>query len=164
MLERSLQPYRTQLLLLAGLLCGLPLGAHAGGVAVNHFAPPEKAPARITHNLLLQLPSQKLTDAAPQRAAVRLDALRPQQPFVRTSQPLKLDTEASAEEVTRAAFPIHWQNAPDHVSPEFVHIVKRFRHEGLPVVRLWQSGRNLLHVGLNGHGTPGIWFTQTDPN
>ena len=50
---------------------------------------------------------------------------------------------------------IHWQS-----SPEIVRAARQFRHNGLPIVRLWQSGQNLIAIGLNPHGVPGIYFTQ----
>jgi hypothetical protein len=84
----------------------------------------------------------------------RLDSMRPGA----RGEPVQLGEDP--ELGSRTAFPIRWQSTPADVSPELVHIAKHFRHEGLPVLRLWQSGRNLVHVGLNGHGTPGIWFTQ----
>jgi hypothetical protein len=73
---------------------------------------------------------------------------------------------ASATSETRANatdsdhFAIHWQSHPDGVDPEVVRLARNYRHEGLPVVHLWQSGRSLLHIGLSPHGVPGIYFTQ----
>jgi hypothetical protein len=63
----------------------------------------------------------------------------------------------------RAAFPIRWQNNIEHVDPRVLSLAKNFRRNGLPIVHLWQSGRNLLAVGLNPHGVPGIYFTQKIP-
>jgi hypothetical protein len=57
-------------------------------------------------------------------------------------------------------FAIHWQSHPDGVDPEVVRLARNYRRDGLPVVHLWQSGRSLLHIGLNPHGVPGIYFTQ----
>ena len=59
-----------------------------------------------------------------------------------------------------AAFPVKWQNNPANLSPEVVSLVRNFHHNGLPILRLWGSGRNLLAVGVNPHGVPGVYFTQ----
>jgi hypothetical protein len=66
---------------------------------------------------------------------------------------------------SRVAFAIRWQDSPtDLVSPEIVNLVRNFRRNGLPIVHLWQSGRNLVAIGLNPHGKPGIYFTQQLPD
>lgn len=70
----------------------------------------------------------------------------------RVGQPEALDSHV--------AFPIKWENTPVNVSPRVVSIVRNFRHNGLPIVRLWGSGRSLVAFGLNPHGVPGIYFTQ----
>jgi hypothetical protein len=59
-----------------------------------------------------------------------------------------------------AAFPIKWESTPANVNPRIVSLARNFRHNGLPIVHLWGSGRNLLALGLNPHGKPGIYFTQ----
>lgn len=147
-------PHRT--LVLAGV-AALPLCAHAGGLSAPNAS---RMSAHLAH-LPLQVPSPHLAVLDAQRQGLKLDApMAASRVFHAPAGRLDLETEAAAELATRPTFPIRWQSAPEHVSPELVHIVKHFRHEGLPVVRLWQSGRNLLHIGLNGHGTPGIWFVQ----
>jgi hypothetical protein len=37
---------------------------------------------------------------------------------------------------------------------------QRFRHEGLPVARLWENHAAMVSLGLNGKGKPGIWLVQ----
>ena len=59
-----------------------------------------------------------------------------------------------------AAFPIKWENTPANLNPKIVNLARNFRHNGLPIVHLWGSGRNLLALGLNPHGKPGLYFTQ----
>jgi hypothetical protein len=142
--------------LLLAALC-MPLCAHAGGLAnqVLQRAPASAAVHAAGH--ALQLPSPRLAVLDAQREGQLKTASTN---FRAAPQALNLDTDAAAEAATRTAFPIRWQSTPLNVSPEVVHIAKHFRHEGLPLVRLWQSGRNLLHIGLNGHGMPGVWFTQ----
>jgi hypothetical protein len=58
------------------------------------------------------------------------------------------------------AFPIRWESTPANLDPKVVSLARNFRHNGLPIVHLWGSGRNLLALGLNPHGKPGIYFTQ----
>ena len=112
----------------------------------------------------LQLPSPRLAVINAERRGLHLESNHPAEFFRTPEERVQLTYAAAGASETRVAFPIRWQNLPVPVSPELVHIVKHFRHEGLPLVRLWQSGRNLLHVGLNGHGTPGIWFVQRSPD
>jgi hypothetical protein len=50
--------------------------------------------------------------------------------------------------------------SPEWVSPEWVRAARNFRRNGLPLVRLWESGHGLVALGLNPHGVPGIYFTQ----
>jgi hypothetical protein len=71
--------------------------------------------------------------------------------------------DANDEERSRVAFAIQWQDDPPFVSPKVASLARNFRHDGLPVVHLWQSGRNLLAIGLNPHGKPAIYFTQQRP-
>lgn len=79
--------------------------------------------------------------------------------FVRTGP-----IDANEEGRSRVAFAIHWHDDPPIVSPQVASVVRNFRHNGLPIVHLWQSGRNLLAIGLNPHGKPGIYFTQQLPD
>jgi hypothetical protein len=39
-------------------------------------------------------------------------------------------------------------------------MVRRFRHEGLPVARLWENRSALVSLGLNAKGKPGLWLVQ----
>lgn len=102
--------------------------------------------------------------------------LRPATPAILTSaRPRAFDqpwvdkshvTESDAAESERGglnlhvAFPIKWENTPANLNPKFVSLARNFRHSGLPIVHLWGSGRNLLALGLNPHGKPGLYFTQ----
>lgn len=143
------------------LLTGLPLcvvaapltGTLAGERTAGHGAHAAAA-----------LPSPRVAVMNAERQVLRLEGDHHVASFRTPGARVLLTNAAVTEPETRVAFPIHWQNLPLPVSPEVVHVVKHFRHEGLPVLRLWQSGRNLLHVGLNGHGTPGIWFVQRSPD
>jgi hypothetical protein len=59
-----------------------------------------------------------------------------------------------------SAFPIKWESTPANLNPKIVSLARNFRRNGLPLVHLWGSGRNLLALGLNPHGKPGRYFTQ----
>ena len=37
---------------------------------------------------------------------------------------------------------------------------QRFRHEGLPVARLWENHSAMVSLGLNAKGKPGLWLVQ----
>jgi hypothetical protein len=56
---------------------------------------------------------------------------------------------------------LHWEDASATVSPRLVSLARNYHHDGLPVVKLWQADRNVVSIGLNPHGVPGIFFTQT---
>jgi hypothetical protein len=51
---------------------------------------------------------------------------------------------------------IHWQRT----EPDLLRIARNLRHNGLPVVSLWRSGRSLFALGLSPRGVPGLYFTQ----
>jgi hypothetical protein len=74
------------------------------------------------------------------------------------------EIDANEEAHSRVAFAIHWRNDPDFVNPKVANLARNFRRGGLPIVHLWHAGRNLLAVGLNPHGKPGIYFTQKIPD
>jgi hypothetical protein len=42
-------------------------------------------------------------------------------------------------------------------------LTRRVQHEGVPIVRLWESHSALLHVGLSPRGKPGLWLIQKVP-
>ena len=57
------------------------------------------------------------------------------------------------------AFPIRWQKRT-----EIERVARDIKHNGLPLVHLWGTGRSLLAIGLSPHGVPGIYFTQKVPD
>lgn len=147
---------------LAVALLAAPLCAPAAALMAGISA--ERSPVHGHAAPAMQLPSPRIAVMNAERRVLRLEGNHPAEFFRAPEDRVQLSYAAAGESETRVAFPIRWQNLPVPVSPELVHVVKHFRHEGLPLVRLWQSGRNLLHVGLNGHGTPGIWFVQRSPD
>jgi hypothetical protein len=64
----------------------------------------------------------------------------------------------------RAAFPIRCQNNVEHVDPRVLSLAKNFRRKGLPIVQLWQSGRNLLAVGSTHTAFPGFTSRRKSPS
>jgi hypothetical protein len=57
---------------------------------------------------------------------------------------------------------LHWTDAAA-VSPHLVTMARNFKHNGVPVVKLWQADRNLVALGVSPRGVPGIYFTQAVP-
>jgi hypothetical protein len=56
---------------------------------------------------------------------------------------------------------LHFEDASATVSPNLIRLARNYHHDGLPVVKLWQADRNMVSIGLNPHGVPGIFFTQS---
>jgi hypothetical protein len=133
-------------------LCSASSMAHAG-TALSTAALAVATNAQHARSV----PAMTLTLTAPpppQRQQLAFDA--PRQGIVgRESAP----QFASSDTEHAVAFPIPWQKRT-----EIERVVRNFRHNGLPLVRLWGEGRNLLAIGLNPHGVPGIYFTQKLPD
>jgi hypothetical protein len=55
-------------------------------------------------------------------------------------------------------FAIAWDKRSD-----IERAVRNFKQNGLPIVRLWGSGRSSLVLGVNPKRVPGIYFTQAIP-
>jgi len=155
---------RSEAFVAAALLCATSL-AQAGpplGDVVGEVLSPAYS-GRSLRGVMLNLSTAPRTPTVPQHPLQRLDA--PRQALVGL-QDLSVSTgavEANEAGRSRVAFEIRWQNNPDIVSPQVASLARNFRHNGLPIVHLWQSGRNLLAIGLNPHGKPRIYFTQKLP-
>lgn len=115
---------------------------HSQRGALNLSMPPITAATVVQHR------PQRLDEPGQARAGLQVLS-------VRTG-----GTGANDEGRSRVALAIHWHDDPPIVSPQVASLVRNFRHSGLPIVHLWQSGRNLLAIGLSPHGKPGIYFTQ----
>jgi hypothetical protein len=115
-------------------------------------------------------------DSTAHAAPMRLSALRPNLPLTQAPQ-VSLDAprqnavslhEAqprlpSAEAAVAGAHGLqglHFEDASATVNPNLIRMARNYHHDGLPVVKLWQADRNMVSVGLNPHGVPGIFFTQ----
>jgi hypothetical protein len=46
------------------------------------------------------------------------------------------------------------------VDKDLASLIKNYHRNGLPLVHLWQSEKNMVALGLNTHGLPGIYFTR----
>jgi hypothetical protein len=128
--------------------------AEAGPLAEQLMLRPAQ-PVRQREVLNLSMPSV----ATPTPAQYRAQAQRNSQDFSAHAA-----VAANEDGRSRLVFAIHWYNNPSYVSPQVASLARNFRHNGLPIVHLWQSGRNLLAIGLNPHGKPGIYFTQQLPD
>jgi hypothetical protein len=130
----------------AGNVVGTNSNAAAAAPAATRRAPPLRS---------LDLSGPRMPLAADRGQALRLSA----QPALRMQS--AGDVRIAKDSAASAAGPIsiHWQS-----QPEVVRVARQLRHNGLPIVRLWQSGPHLLAIGLSPHGVPGIYFTQKVPD
>ena len=74
-------------------------------------------------------------------------------------RPPAVDGEASAR-LKKNGLDLRWRETREIAGPEIVSLIRNYRRDGLPVVQLWQSGQNLLAIGVNPHGLPGIYFRR----
>jgi hypothetical protein len=93
----------------------------------------------------LDLSGPRMTTAGTHPEALRLDTVRawgsiPGVTGVRDA----LEPEPADSLTPRTEFNVRRQS-----SSELVHVARKFQRTGLPVVRLWASGRNLLAIGAN---------------
>lgn len=145
----------TAVRLLVALVLSGTCGAAAAGnvIAANIRAAAQTLPAakrvRPAHAVDLSGPRVPLT--ATHAQGPRLSA----EPALRTQSAGEIPIASESAASAAGPISIHWQS-----KPEIVRVARQFRHNGLPLVRLWQSGPNLLAIGLNPHGVPGIYFTQ----
>ena len=142
------------------LLCASTTARAGAFVGAAKQPPAASRHARLAHGATLDLSGPRMATAAAHSPALRLDAPRPLSSTGATLGAIDVRGPANAVTVSvkssaSAAFAIHWQT-----SPEFVRVARKFRRNGLPIVRLWESGQGLIAIGLSPHGVPGIYFTQ----
>jgi hypothetical protein len=53
----------------------------------------------------------------------------------------------------------HWQS-PGRSQLPVERFAKRFQHEGLPIIRVWENRSMLVSVGVDPKGRPGLWLLQ----
>jgi hypothetical protein len=94
---------------------------------------------------------------ADSRAHLDLRAPTPQEFATAPSQRYSTEDKA-AEDGRLSALGAAMSRNPGSNRPEAM--VQRFRHEGLPVARLWEGHTGFVSLGLNPKGKPGIWLIQ----
>ncbi len=132
-----------------GTLAG-PLGNLAGTLTL-HRATGTPRSAAVS---LAGLPMLRVANNAAQRAQMPLDTPR------NGTLNLHDDARGPAAQL-HSPQGLHFEDASATVSPRLVSLARNYHHDGLPVVKLWQADRNMVSIGLNPHGVPGIFFTQT---
>lgn len=71
--------------------------------------------------------------------------------------------------VARSISQLQWADSHDwiHNPPawmrEAVNDAHNYKKRGMPIVHLWDSPRGALAIGVNSHGTPGLYFSQRLP-
>ena len=138
-------------LLVASTATAGPLGNLAGNL---HRATGAPHPAAVS--LAALHPRVDLT-ARPQ---LSLDAPRPNTLNLHEARP-RLPAADTAEALPHNPQGLHWEDASAPVNPHLISLARNYHREGLPVVKLWQANRNMVSIGLNPHGVPGIFFTQS---
>lgn len=150
----------------AALLLGATSLAQAAA-PLGHVVGGGLSPAHSEHSprgVMLNLSTASITPTIALHPPQRLDEPRQALAGLHDLSVRTRGIDVNEEGRSRVAFKIHWHDNPDIVSPQVASLVRNFRHSGLPIVHLWQSGRNLLAIGLNPHGKPGIYFTQKLPD
>lgn len=136
-----------------------------GGWSLTLAAPADHAGAqRQSKSSRVQAPPHTpLNVALPATTAAKLSARpvaldEPRATRVNADTPVEA-TEPKGERAT-AGLDIRWRESREIVGPDMVSMIRNYRRDGLPVVHLYQSGQNLLAIGLNQRGLPGIYFTR----
>jgi hypothetical protein len=71
--------------------------------------------------------------------------------------------------VARSISQLQWADSNDwiHNPPawmrEAVNDAHNYKKRGMPIVHLWASPHGVLAIGVNSHGTPGLYFSQRLP-
>jgi hypothetical protein len=135
--------------------CAAP-AAHAGPAlitAAQAFGTSTPHP-HTTRPLTLTLPAVAAPADSAHRLGVALESA-----FVHRAGPDTASPLAPAPTDAALGFPIQWQKRT-----ELERVARNFKHNGLPLVHLWGSGRNLLAIGVSPRGVPGLYFTQKVPD
>jgi hypothetical protein len=136
------------MLLAAGTANAGPLGNLAGNL---HRA------TGVGHPATVSLASLHPRVDLASRPQLSLDAPRPNS----LNLPPRTTAPDTAEAAPHSPHGLHWEDASAPVNPHLITLARNYHHDGLPVVKLWQADRNMVSIGLNPHGVPGIFFTQT---
>jgi hypothetical protein len=132
---------------------GLATGIGAGAFLVlgsAMAAPPQNRPVQARVQSQIQAPGQRLDLRAPSPA---VDASEKTSSLPSMSRRRSLGLE---EAVRLPALGADGMRSRATLQD----FVRRVRHEGLPVARLFESKSTLVHLGLGPKGKPGLWLVQ----
>jgi hypothetical protein len=124
-----------------GVSQSVPSPVHGSRAAMLNMALPALAPKRL------------------QTQPLRFDETRATRVDPRDSSPAT-ENERSAERQPAGGLAIPWRESREIANPGIVSLLRNYRRDGLPIVHLYQTNQNLLAIGLNNHGVPGIYFTR----
>ncbi len=140
--------------LLASAAIAGPLGNLAGNLhhaTAPHPSAPSAAVSLAALHAHVELASRpQLSLDAPRPGVLDLHEARAHMPAADT-----------AEALPHSPRGLHFEDASAPVSPHLITLARNYHHDGLPLVKLWHADRNMVSIGLNPHGVPGIFFTQT---
>lgn len=137
---------------------------HAGplGNLVGNMHRSAGAPRVTAMTAAMSLAALRPTLALAPHPQLSLDAPRPNAVNLHETAPQpRFPTAEAAVAATHNPQGLHWEDASAPVNPHLITLARNYHHDGLPVVKLWQADRNMVSIGLNPHGVPGIFFTQT---
>ena len=137
------------------------------GPPADEFTGARSAPDRAhTARAVIGSTAAILNTAFPALAAskipmksVRLDEPRPTGAESR-ELPAAAGRDRKTVEHSPSGMAIQWRESREIVNADIVGLVRNYRRDGLPIVHLYQSTQNVLAIGLNNHGVPGIYFTR----
>jgi hypothetical protein len=102
-------------------------------------------------------PAARFDSGARLDSVAKLDLRLPAQPDLDAARPLDRFGRTDPEMQSQS---LHLSDDRDRVVGRVQAMAERFRHEGLPVARLWENHSALVSLGLNSRGKPGIWLVQ----
>lgn len=97
---------------------------------------------------------EKLATAAPPAPSLTPFAGRPNGALPITGANSTTESAAAPGPNLASSVKITWSRPPMEA------IAEKARHEGVPIVHLWENSHALLHVGVNRRGVPGIYLVQ----
>jgi hypothetical protein len=135
------------------------LAATAANAGAPAGLPPTHAAELFSRPYVLDLSAPRMGRVTEQERRLRLDQMRGSSATAAVSTRQFANPGVDGEFRPKSTFIIHWQKKPD-----IVRIARNLRRNGLPIVRLWHSGRSLFAFGLSPRGVPGLYLTQKAPD
>ena len=142
----------------AALLASTAIAGPLGNLAGNLHRATAPHPAAPSPAVTLAALHTHLEMAA--RPQLSLDAPRPSALDLHEAR-ARVPAADSAEALPHSPRGLHFEDASAPVSPHLITLARNYHHDGLPLVKLWHADRNMVSIGLNPHGVPGIFFTQS---